>query len=135
MPVNSLARAGVRLLFGTDHHLTRTPVEAKSLTGVPVSWEDSIWPYYEFFITRQIDGKVFEPEQAVDRVTVLRGVGTWAAENLLRESELGSLEVGKLADFIVIDKDYFDIPVHEIHSIKTLITAVGGKILYRSPEF
>ena len=135
MPVKSLADAGVPLLFGTDHHLTRTRVEAKSLTGVPVSWEDSIWPYYEFFVTREIDGKIFSPEQAVDRVTVLRGATTWAAQNLLREKDLGSLEAGKLADFIVIDKDYFTIPVREIHSIQNLITAVGGKIVYRSNEF
>jgi len=48
---------------------------------------------------------------------------------------LGSLEPDKLADYIVIDKDYFTIPESEIKNIKTLMTVVGGQKKYRAPSF
>ena len=46
----------------------------------------------------------------------------------------GSIEVGKLADLIVLDKDYFSIPVKEIGTITPLLTMVGGNTAYRATE-
>lgn len=42
---------------------------------------------------------------------------------------------GRRADFIVIDKDFFTIPEDQIHPIKILLTAVGGKTVYRDPNY
>ncbi len=47
-----------------------------------------------------------------------------------REDKLGSIETGKLADLIVIDRDYMTIPEDEIHEINVLLTMVGGKVVY-----
>ncbi|MCH8819446.1 MAG: amidohydrolase family protein, partial [Acidobacteria bacterium] len=41
----------------------------------------------------------------------------------------GSLEVGKLADFMVMDRDYFTIPVDDILKIRPLMTMVGGRMI------
>ena len=46
------------------------------------------------------------------------------------ERKLGSIEPGKLADFIVIDRNLFEIPVNDIHKAKVLRTVVGGEVVY-----
>ena len=52
----------------------------------------------------------------------------WAAEYVRHPDQLGSLEEGKWADLLVIDRDYFTIPVDDILKIRPLMTMVGGKI-------
>jgi hypothetical protein len=59
----------------------------------------------------------------------------WAAEYVLRADKLGSLERGKLADLLVLDRDYFTVPEREIRKIKPLLTVVGGKIVHQAPNF
>ena len=131
-PTKDLVDAGVPVLVTTDAHITKTAPEARALDW---PWDNSIWPYIAFFVTREEKGQTWMPEQRIDRITALRGITTLGAEYVLREKDLGSLEVGKLADFIVIDKDYFTIPESQIKNIKTLATAIGGRLVYRSPEF
>ena len=86
-------------------------------------------------MTREINGKVFSPQKKLDRTTVMKAWTNWPAEFLLRANDLGSLEPGKLADFIVIDKDYFSVPETEINNLNTLMTAVGGQIRYQATDF
>ena len=49
-----------------------------------------------------------------------------------KENELGSIEKGKLADLVVLDRDYMTIPADRIKDIEPLLTMVGGKIVFRS---
>ena len=60
---------------------------------------------------------------------------SWPAEFVLREKQIGTLEPGKLADFLVLNKDYFTIPEDEIPGIFPLMTVVGGKIQVLRSEF
>jgi len=46
------------------------------------------------------------------------------------EGERGSLEVGKLADLAVLSKDYMTVPVDQIGTIESVLTMVGGKIVF-----
>ncbi len=64
---------------------------------------------------------------------MLRSATRWGAEYTLREDEIGSIEAGKWADMIVIDRDYLSIPVEEIGRIQVLTTFGGGKIVYQRP--
>ncbi|MBI4456061.1 MAG: amidohydrolase family protein [Acidobacteria bacterium] len=79
--------------------------------------------------------KVLAPEEKIDRNSALRMSTIWPAYYMLKEKELGSLEVGKLADFIVIDRDYFTVPEKEIKNIKVMMTVLGGKVVYATPDF
>jgi predicted amidohydrolase YtcJ len=51
------------------------------------------------------------------------------------EDRLGSLEAGKLADLAVLSKDYMTAPIEQIAGIESLLTMVGGKVVYAAGPF
>jgi predicted amidohydrolase YtcJ len=51
---------------------------------------------------------------------------------VFQEDNLGSIQPGKLADLIVLDRDYLSIPADQIKDIKPVMTMVGGRIVYDS---
>ena len=85
-------------------------------------------------VTRQ--GRDGEPDggwyadQALSRAEALHSFTLAAAYAANQESRLGSLEPGKWADFIIIDRDYFEVPSSEIDDIKVLQTWVGGELVF-----
>lgn len=70
----------------------------------------------------------FQTENALSREETLKGMTIWAAHSNFEEEEKGSIEVGKFADFIILDKDIMTVDIKEITSIKVLKTVVGGEI-------
>ena len=88
-------------------------------------------PFYLMWLsaTRQFEGEVWQPEERIDRVQALKMYSTWASEYVLKEDKIGSLEEGKFADLLVIDRDYFSIPMDDILKIRPLMTMVGGKMV------
>ena len=80
--------------------------------------------------TEHYPSMVLRPEEAVDRVTALKMGTTWASEYMLAEDTIGTLEPGKFADFAVLDRDFFTIPVDDIPNIKVVMTGLSGRILY-----
>ena len=69
----------------------------------------------------------FQMENALSREETIRGMTIWAAKASFLEKEVGSLEVGKKADFILLDKDLMKVPDNEILQTKVLATYLGGK--------
>ena len=137
IPAKSLADAGVHVVFNTDAHLGRNiPVQWKDM-DYPQQWDGNIWAFLEFFVTRRMpsDGVTYDKQEALDKITLMKAATIWSAEQLLNEKNIGSLEPGKLADFIILNKDYFDVPNDQIHTVKPLLTSLGGKTVYKSPEF
>ncbi len=49
---------------------------------------------------------------------------------VFQENNLGSIQPGKLADLVVLDRDYLTVPADQIKDIKPVLTMVGGKIVY-----
>jgi predicted amidohydrolase YtcJ len=83
--------------------------------------------YYPFITRKRSDGMIVAAKEAVDRVALMKMSTVWAAPYVLREKQIGTLETGKLADFVVFDKDYFTIPENEIPTVIPLMTVMGGK--------
>ncbi|MEW6373511.1 MAG: amidohydrolase [Pseudomonadota bacterium] len=71
-------------------------------------------------------------QPGMPRAAVLRAATMNAAWTLRQEAETGSLEAGKLADFIVLDRNFFSIAEEDIANIKVLQTVVGGKVVYEA---
>ena len=83
-------------------------------------------------LRRSLGFKFFGPEQ---RLTVAQAVEAYtlgAAFAGRREKTEGSLDVGKLADLIIISQDIFDINPHKIGATKVLTTIVGGRVVYQA---
>ncbi|HEV2830600.1 MAG TPA: amidohydrolase, partial [Hanamia sp.] len=72
----------------------------------------------------------FQIENALSREDAIRGMTIWAAKSNFEEHEKGSIEKGKLADFILIDKDLMTVNEKEILSTKVLMTFVNGEKVY-----
>ena len=85
-------------------------------------------------VTRQDGGGLpaggWYADQAMTRAEALHSFTLAAAYAAHAEDRLGSLEPGKWADFIVVDRDYFEIPAAEIDDIRVLQTWVGGDLVY-----
>jgi predicted amidohydrolase YtcJ len=70
----------------------------------------------------------FQMENALSREEALRGMTIWAAYSNFEDNEKGSIEVGKFADFIILDKDIMKVNANDIPNIKVLKTIVGGEV-------
>ncbi|MFC2160481.1 amidohydrolase [Acidobacteriota bacterium] len=112
--------AGLLVPCGSDF-----PVESNNpLYGIyaAVTREDVLgWPEGGWF-----------PEQIMTIEEVIKGYTIWAAYSAFNEDVLGSIEVGKYADFTVLDKDILEIDPKEILETTVVYTIVGGKIVFEN---
>jgi predicted amidohydrolase YtcJ len=75
-------------------------------------------------------GEGFQIENALTREEAIKGMTIWAAKASFLENEIGSIEVGKKADFIILDRDLLKIDEKEILNTKVLSTYLGGKKVF-----
>ncbi len=124
--------------YGEQLRAFAMPVKTWINQDIRVTFEATgtdFWSPIYSLITRRIrlDQKdvVLLPDQSIDRVSALKMVTTWGSEYMLAEDTIGTLEPGKYADFAVLDKDFFTIPVEEIRDgIPVVMTGLGGEIVY-----
>ncbi len=74
----------------------------------------------------------FMPEEALSREETLRGMTIWAAYSNFEEKEKGSIEVGKMADFVMLDRDIMEVQIDSVPQTQVLGTYVGGEKVYGS---
>lgn len=114
----SLLDAGARFAFGSDWFVAPpTPLE-----GI-----------YAAVTRRTLDDKNpggWIPEQKITVVEALKAYTAWAAYASFEENIKGSLEPGKLADFVILEKDITAIDPVEIRNVQVLKTVVGGKVVF-----
>src|SRR6266540_855336 len=73
----------------------------------------------------------FQMENALSREETIRGMTIWAAKADFLENEIGSIEVGKKADFIILDKDLMQVTEQDVLNTKVVATYSGGKKVYK----
>ena len=74
------------------------------------------------------------PEETPDRLTALRFYTLGSAWFSFDDDVRGSLEVGKLADLAVLTGDYLTVPLDEIGNLESVLTMLGGKVVYAAGE-
>jgi len=91
-------------------------------------------PFYtlSFAVTGKMIGGRHVNRQSVTREEALIAHTRSNASIVFQESNLGSIQNGKYADLLVLDRDYMTVPVDQIKDIKPLLTMVGGKIVYEA---
>ena len=120
----SIEQAGARLTFGSDF-----PASGAGTLGLSPLLQ------IEIGHTRQLAGSPDAPIQppVSERLSIaslIRGFTLDAAYQIRKEDELGSIEVGKLADLIVLDANPFEIDPYRIHSIGVALTMLGGEVVH-----
>jgi predicted amidohydrolase YtcJ len=96
-------------------------------SAAPVTVPDPMMAVWSA-VTRQLDGgEIVGPDERIDQASALAGYTINGAAAIHREDEVGSIEVGKLADFAVLDRDPFTATVDALPSISVTETIVGGR--------
>ena len=102
-------------------------------TDAPVEIGDPRIEFYAAITRKDIDGfhaEGWNLNQRLNRLEALKMFTIWPAIASFEDDIKGTIEVGKLADFSIFDKDIMTIPEQEILSIKNVYTIVGGRVVY-----
>jgi len=102
-------------------------------TDFPVEDISPFKTFYAAVARKDIHGnpeKGFQPENALSREDALRGMTIWAAYANFEEKEKGSIEPGKMADFILLDRNLLKCSEQEILKASTLATYINGERVY-----
>lgn len=103
-------------------------------TDFPVEAINPLATFYTAVARKDKDGQPengFLPENKLSRKEALLGMTYWAAKSVFWEKEKGSLEPGKDADIIILDKDIMSIPENELLNVHIIYTILKGKNVYK----
>lgn len=117
--LRSLIDAGAKMAFGTDYPVV----------------DFNPYPTIHAAVTRCFaDGRPASPnpEQCITLKEALVAYTLGSADVYGRAHELGTLEEGKLADIIAVDRNLFEIPEQDIYNAKTIMTMIDGRIVYEA---
>ncbi len=105
-------------------------------TDFPVEGIDPLMTFYAAVFRQDTSGYPeggFLPEQRISAKAALKGMTIHAALAQFEEAEKGSLEVGKLADLVILNKDILTASKEEFNTIRVTSTFLGGKQVYEAP--
>ena len=85
-------------------------------------------------MTRQSPGEIEMPirnrGERLELTDAIAGMTIRGAVQLGADAEIGSIEEGKKADLIVLERNLFEIPTHEIHDVRVLMTMMDGRVVH-----
>ena len=122
-PLRSYIDRGIIVAGGSDHMIGHDKNKAVNAFN----------PFFNMWasITRKTsEGQVVYPQEKITRQEALRMWTIWAAWLQFGEKSRGSIEPGKFADLVVIDRDYLNCAEDEIRGIEPLATMVNGRVVW-----
>jgi predicted amidohydrolase YtcJ len=114
-PLAAIQNSGIQWGFGTDGSAANQYLPFTTLS---------------FAVTGKMAGGRKVIRQTISREEALIAHTRKNAYFVFQENDLGSIQPGKLADLVVLDKDYLTVPADQIQSIKAMMTVVGGRVVY-----
>lgn len=120
-PMKDVLESGANVVTGSDW---------------PVVPSVNPWLAFETLVTRQVPGATGDPINAGQRITREQAMAVFTrngAAEMGRLDKGGTLEPGKLADLIVLDRNPLTVPVGQIHDTKVLATWIAGEQVYAAP--
>lgn len=102
-------------------------------TDFPIEKISPLLTFYAAVARKDLNGypeNGFQSGDALNREEALRSITIWAAKGSFEEDEKGSLEAGKVADIVILDKDLMNIDEKEIPGVKVMYTFVNGEKVY-----
>ncbi len=127
--MNSVLRAGGRVALGTDWPAAGYVSTYRPLEAIQVAMTRSILPQYG---NKQIMPVLPPADERITLDQALKAYTLDSAYVLDLEKQIGSLEVGKLADIVVLEKDLYKIPPADISTTKVKLTMMNGNVTYRA---
>jgi predicted amidohydrolase YtcJ len=125
-PFGSLVRAGAALAFGSDWSVSSpNPLEEMHVAVNRRGFSDQT-----FAPNSESVAVPFLPKEAIDLPTAIRAFTMGSAHVNHLDDVTGSIEVGKYADLIVVDRDLFAHPADEIHAARVELTLVEGERVF-----
>ena len=117
--------------FGAERTNQMQPLRSLLSAGIPVAIgsDGPNNPYLNIMLASLYPGK---PQEAITREQAVAAYTLTAAYAEFAEKEKGSLEAGKLADLAVLSQDIFHVPPEDLPKTESVLTIVGGKIVYDS---
>lgn len=101
-------------------------------TDFPVEQVNPMHTFYASTARKDLDNypkNGFQMENALSREETLKGMTIWPAYSNFEENEKGSIEEGKMADFIILDQNIMEIPLEKVPKTKVLETYINGEPL------
>ncbi len=109
------------MMFGTHH-------------DAPVAFPDSMRVLSATVTRRSRSGDILGPHHRVDVLTALKAMTLWPAYQHFEEDQKGSIEVGKMADFVILSDDPTAVDPETLAEIKVQVTIKRDKEIYRAPD-
>lgn len=114
----SLLASGATLIFGSDWPV----VSLNPFLGIDAAVN-----------AKTLDGKVWMPEESISVEEAIRAYTTTPSRVMSMEKMIGTLEVQRMADLVVLSEDPFKIPKEKLADVKAWKTIVGGRVVYSAP--
>jgi len=122
-----------------DIQPARSTLDGGAIIGTGTDWSSlpqDPWPLLEAMTHRRnpwVGKAESEANNAAEAITVAEAIHAYTrggAHALLREDRIGSIETGKYADFIILDRNLLEIPADDISETKVLRTVFNGRVVY-----